>query len=206
MIFWNRFVVTIGALVVLVAALVTLSVAVEAVDPDFLPGSSIEPPTNGWFERELQGLADLVGGDQLVAIVATVVVALVMLVVLFAEFSTFNRPETLLPISSTSDGLLNIEASSVRLLAERTGGSNRNISSIRCKLAVRRRTAPGGPASISISCYPRVNLGGNVREIRDDLQVGIKEAVQELTGLTVLQVNVVNVRYDKSDSSRLLGT
>ena len=204
--FWNRLAMSVVAVLALVAAILTLSVAVEAVEPDFLPGGFVDPQTNGWFERELEGLADLSSRDQTIAIVVTIAVALAMLAVLFLEVTTLNKKETLLPVSTNPEGVLSIEASSVRLLAERTAGNNRDVNSIRCKLAVRRRTAPGGPASISISCYPRVILGSNVREIRDDLQVRIKEAVQEMTGLIVLQVNVVNVRYDKGDISRLIGT
>ena len=73
-----------------------------------------------------------------------------------------------------------------------------------CRLRVRgRRSAI--PASIIIVCYPRVILGSNVQEIRDDLQTRVKEAVENLTGLTVLQVNVARVRYERGDSPRLMG-
>jgi uncharacterized alkaline shock family protein YloU len=70
---------------------------------------------------------------------------------------------------------------------------------------VRRRAIAGGPVSIAIACYPRVILGSNVQELGDDLQTRIKQSVEQLTGLTVLEVNVVRVRYDRGDGARLMG-
>ena len=200
---WNRVVISLVAMLVVVGAIVTLLVATGAVDPDFLPGGDTE---QAWFYSELNGLDRFSGGGQAIAIVVTIVVALVMLGVLFLEIRSLRRRETLLPISSTPEGALNIEESSVRLLAERTGTSNRNISSLRCRLRTERRPAGGGSASISIECYPRLVLGSNIPEVRDDLQTRIKDVVQQVTGLTVLRVHVVRVRYDRADSSRLVGS
>ena len=188
----------------LAAAVVTLLVATEALDPDFLPEGSAESPSDAWFYAQLKGLADFSGGDQAIAIAVTIVVGVSMLGVLLFELWPLRRREALLPISSTSAGALTIEASSVRLLAERTGFSNRNISSLRCR--VRRRSGARVPASIVVACYPRVILGSNVQEVRDDLQSRIKHTVEDLTGLTVLQVHVVKVKYDRSDTTRLLGS
>ena len=60
------------------------------------------------------------------------------------------------------------------------------------------------PASIVISCYPRVAFGTDVREIRDDLQGRVKDTVEKLTGLTVLRVNVAKVKYERGSTTRLL--
>ena len=203
---WNRIAISLVALLVLVGAIVTLLVAAEAIDPDSLPGGSEEASSDAWFYQQLKGVADFSGGGQAITIVVTIVVALAMLPVLLLEVRPIIRRRQTLQISSTVEGALTIDASSVRLLAEKTGISNRNISSLRCRLGVRRRRATGGPASIVISCYPRVILGSNVQEVRDDLQTRVKEAVQQLTGLTVLQVDVVRVRYDRGDSTRLVGS
>ena len=200
---WNRLFVSLVALVLLAGAIVTLLVAANAVDPDFLPGGAGD---QAWFHSELRGVDRFGGTAQAVTIVVTIVVGLVMLAVLFLELISLRGRPALLRISSTSNGDLNIEESSVRLLAERVGSSNRNISSLRCRLRRSRRHTMGGPASIYISCYPRVVLGSNVPQVRDDLQTRIKDAVQQLTGLNVLQVHVVRVRFDRADDSRLLGS
>ena len=199
---WNQIVASLVAMFLLVAAIVTLLVTVEAVDPDFLPGGSTE---DAWFYEQLRGVRDFSGADQAVAIAATVIVALVMLAVIPLEFTPFRRRRTL-GISSTQEGMLTVDANSVRLLTERTGIVNRNVSSIRCRLVVKGRPPGGGPASIVIMCYPRVILGSNLPEVRDDLQTRIKQVVEQLTGLTVLQVHVVRVRYDRSVDTRLIGS
>ena len=199
---WNRLIVSLVALFLLAGAIVTLLVATNAVAPDFLPGGAED---QAWFYSELRGVDRFGGTGQAVTIVVDVVVGVVMLALLFLELISLRSKPALLAISSASRGALNIEESSVRLLAERVGISNRNITSLRCRLRKGRRPPVGGPASITISCYPRMVLGSNVPDMRDDLQTRIKDAVQQLTGLNVLQVNVMRVRYDRDNDSRLLG-
>ena len=202
----NRVAVSLVALLVLVGAIVTLLAATEAIASDFLPGGPAEDPTDAWFYHQLKGLADFDGDAQAITIAVAVVVAIATLVVLFIEVRPIIRRRGTLEISLTPQGILTVDANSVQLLAERTGISNRNVSSLRCRLRVRRRRSVAGPASISIACYPRLVLGSNVQEVGDDLQTRIKEVVQDLTGLAVLQVNVVRVRFDRSDNSRLIGS
>ena len=131
------------------------------------------------------------------------IVAIAMVVIVFLEVGLPRRSHPLL-ISSTQEGGLTIEEDSVRYLAERTGANNRSIVSLRCRLRVRGRRS-AAPASLTITCYPRVVLGSDVQEIRDDLQTRIKDTLENLTGLSILQVNVVRVRYERSDSPRLMG-
>jgi uncharacterized alkaline shock family protein YloU len=206
---WNRLIVSLVAIFIIVAAVVTLIVAAGAVDAGFLPGGGDYKFDNaaGWFDRELLGLAGFGGSDQVISIVIPIVVIVLMLVVLGLELrGLFLRQEILLPVSSTEDGTLNIESSSVRLLAERTGSVNRNVTALRCRLGVRHgsRAVPGA-AAIIIACYPQVTLGTNLQELRDDLQERIKEVVERLTGLSVERVNVVRVRYERGEERRLIG-
>ena len=202
---WNRVAISLVALLVLVGAVVTVLVATEAVDPDFLPGGSEETTSEAWFYDQLKGVADFSGSDQAVAIVVTIVVGLAMVPLLWLQARPILRKRQSLPVSTTERGAFTVEADSVKLLAEKVGASNRNVSSLKCRLRVRRRTPAGGPASIVIECCPRVVLGSNVPEIRDDLQTRIKESVEQLTGLTVLRVNVMRIKYDRGDSTRLVG-
>lgn len=198
---WNRLAVALVATFLVVAAVVTLLAATEATDPDFLPGGSGD---ESWFYDQLNGLAQFDGRDQGIAIAVSLVVAMAMLVLVIVELSMLRRRGLLLPVSSAAEGSLNIEAGSVRLLAERTGSLNPYVNSLRCALTLRgRRTATGGPASIIIRCYPRLVLGSNVQEVRDDLQTRIKAKVEQLTGITVIQVNVSRVRFDRSDDTRV---
>jgi uncharacterized alkaline shock family protein YloU len=206
---WNKLIASLVAILVIVAAVVTLVVAAGWVDAGFLPGGGDYEfdSAAGWFDRELLGLAGLDGSAQIISMVVPVVVGLAMLMTLVRQFrGSFRRRETLLPVSSTDQGTLNIEASSVRLLAERTGSVNRNITALRCRLGVRRGAHSLGAASIVIACYPQVLLGTDLQELRDDLQARIKDVVERLTGLSVERINVVRVRYDRTEDRRLMGS
>jgi hypothetical protein len=197
----NRIAISLVALVVLVAAIVTLLVATEAIEGDFFGGG---PDEAGWFYEQLYLVADLGGGGQAIAIAVPIVVAILMAGFISLEIVTATRRQTIVRISVTGEGASTIEGSSVELLAERTAHGNRSISSIRCRIRWRMRPVGGGPSGIVIHCYPVVSMGSNVQEIRDDLQTRIKASVEQLTGLVVLQVNVVRVRYNRDDEGRLV--
>ena len=185
---WNRLAVTLVAAFILVGAVVVLLVSSGAVDSDFLPGGS---ERDAWFQPQLEDLADYGGTAEGIAIGVSAGIGLLMLAVLFLEIRPLvRRREVLLPISGGDDGNLNIEAGSVRLLAEKTGIANRSVTSLKCRLGVRKGATSGGPASVVIVCQPRLALGSNVQEVGDDLKVRIKETVQRLTGLTVIRVDV----------------
>ena len=202
---WNRLLIMLVALLVLAGAVVIVLVATEAVEPDLLPGGSESDPSGAWFYSQLLGVAGFSGSEQAITIVVSVAVGVAMLGLLFLEIRPALQRPSRLQISSTPDGVLNIEEDSVRLLAERTGIANRNISSVRCRVSVRRRPAGGGPASVVIDCYPRLILGSSVPEVRDDLQTRVRDTVERFTGLTVLRVNVIRVHYERGDGPRLMG-
>ena len=197
---WNQIIVSVAATFIFVAAVVTLLVTVEAVGPDFLPGGTAG---DAWFYEQLQGVRDFSGGPQAITIGVTVIIALAMLALISLEFIPSERRRTL-GISLTQEGALTVDTNSVRFLTERTGIINRNVSAIRCRLVVKKRASGGVPASIVILCYPRVIMGSNLAEIRDDLQTRIKQVVEQLTGLTVLKVHVVRIKYERSDDTRLI--
>lgn len=197
---WNRIIASLAATFIMAAAIVTLLVAVEAVGPDFLPGGTAG---DAWFYEELRGVRDFTGGPQAITIAATIIVALAMLALVSLQFIPSERRRAL-GISLTEEGALTVDTDSVRFLTERTGIINRNVSAIRCRLVVKKRASGGVPASIVIMCYPRVSMGSNLAEIRDDLQTRIKQVVEQLTGLTVLKVHVVRIKYERSDDTRLI--
>ena len=203
---WNRLAVSLVSLFLVIAAVVTLLVATEAVPPDFLPGGVVADglvSEESWFQSELEDLTSYEGSARVISMAISIAVAAVMLLVLLAEWRVGQKTMSLL-ISVTGEGGLSIEEDSVRYLAERTGQSNRNVTRLRCGVRIqgRRNVAP---ARVIITCYPRVILGSNVQEIRDDLQQRVKDSVESLTGLLVDRVDVARVRYERSDSSKLMG-
>ena len=200
---FNRAAVSLVALLLIAGAVVTLLVILEAVDPDFLPGGS---SSEAWFYDQLLGLSEFTGADQAVTVAVSIVVGLFALALFALEIRPLlpRTPESL-QISAGDRGVSTVHVDSIRLLAERTGSTNRNVNSIRCRLRVTRRPAGGGPATVNIACYPRVQLGSDLPEIRDDLQLRVKEVVEQLTGLTVSRVHVARIKYDRNGDSRLLG-
>jgi len=198
----NRAIVVFVALVALAGAVITLLVGADALAPDFLPGGSGDPSTGSWFQPQLESVDGFGGGSLAISVLVSVLVALVTLVLISVEFRSREHGRSLM-ISANQEGGLTIEEDSVRYLAERTGSSNRQVVSLSCRLQVRgKRSAI--PASIVISCYPRVAFGTDVREIRDDLQGRVKDTVEKLTGLTVLRVNVAKVKFERGNTTRLL--
>ncbi len=208
---WNRIVITLLTILVIAAAGLVALVTAGYVDPDFLRGSG----EDAWFFQQMNGLAGYEGSTQGIVIGICVGVIGVMLILLQLELHTARKHEVLLPISSAqyvapSDdspgqaaGIVNMEASSVRLLAERTGSANREVHDLRCRLAVRSKP-PNGPARIVIGCYPRLRMGSDVQEVSSDIRSRIHETVEQLTGLQVVAVNVVRIRYSKSEEDNIL--
>ena len=204
MVLWNRLIVSLVALFGLAAAVITVLVATGAVPPDFLPGGGPAGDSQeSWFQPQLEDLVAYQGAAEVTAVAIGLAVAASALALFLTQLSLGSKAVSLL-ISITGDGGLSMEDESVRYLSERTGLSNRNITDLRCRVTVRgRRTL--APARIIITCYPRVTLGSNVQEIRDDLQHRVKETVENLTGLQVIRVDVARVRYERTDAAKLMG-
>lgn len=209
--YWNRLVVALVAVLISTASGIVILVTAEAVDTDFLPGTE----RNAWFFQQFNTLSSYGGMAKFASIGISACIGAVMLGLFSIEVRTFRRRDVLLPISSTAyvaaengsqaeaAGVVNIESSSIRLLAERTGIVNRHVQSLRCRLEIKSRL-PSSPASIVINCYPRLEIGSDVQEVGADLRGRIQNAIESLTGLRVIQVNVVQVRYSKNDDNRLL--
>ena len=199
----NRVLVLLVAVVVLVAAVVVCLAVTRALDPDFLPGGSGQ---SSWFYHQLDGLAGFDGGASSVTLAVSIGAAVLMLGLLLLEVSPLLRKRRPLLIDNSPEGGSTIEIDSVRLLAERTGIVNRQVNSLRCKVKLRRGGRRGiGPSRVAITCYPRLVLGSSTQEISNDLQTRIKEAVERLTGLPVMLVDV-HCRFDRGEEGRLIAS
>ena len=182
----NRVIVVIIALVVFAGAVINLLVATDVYGADVLP--------YGWFESQLESTADSSGGTAAAHIAISVLITLGMVVLLAFEFVTPRRPLLLL-ISSTEEGIATIERESVCELAEKTASTIRAVSDIKC--SVRRKAA-----GLAISCCPVLTLGSNIPEVSAELQNKIKEAVEQLTGLPVAEVDI-KAKYERAEARRL---
>ena len=206
----NRLLVSLAAMVVIALFVVTILVATGALDYRFLPwglagAEGYSEAYNAWFESELRGLALLGQPWKAISIAAALVgIGLMLLFLAFQVRGGGQRRETPLLVSSTDLGLLSIDPASIRTLVEHTGTANRSVVDLRCRLSVRRKTPPGGPDRITISCQPRLEMGADLREVRDDVQSRVKEMVERLTGLEVDRVHITRVRYERLPDHRLI--
>lgn len=183
---FNRVVVVVAAAVILAGAVVTLLVAAGVCTPDILP--------HAWFESQLQRVAEATGASVAGIIAVSVIVALVMLTILFFELVPLRKPVSLL-ISSSEDGVTTIDADSLCVLAEKTVITIHSVHEVDCHL---RESMAG----LLFFCRVSVTLGTNILEVDPEMRSKIKEAVEELTGLTVAQVNI-KLKYKPVDARRL---
>ena len=183
---FNRVVVVIIIMLILAGAVITLLVATEVSTPEVLP--------YGLFESQLQRVADATGGSAAAIIAVSAIIALGMIALLFVEVIPVRKPALLL-ISSTEQGIATIDKDSVRVLAEKTVATLHYVRDIRCSIGQRT----GG---LLISCRASVALGTNIPEASAELQNKIKEAVEQFTGLRVLEVDV-KAKYEKAEAKRL---
>jgi hypothetical protein len=181
---FNRVVVVVVALVLLVGALITLLVATGATAPD----------DYGWFSFILQKAADATGAGLVITIVVAVIIALGTLALLLFELAISRQPITLL-ISSSEEGVTTINQESVCVLAEKTAATVSNVRDVHCSVGEK----VGG---LIFSCQALVSLASNVPEVCAELQGKVKENVEKLTGLPVAQINV-KTKYESSDAKRL---
>ena len=217
----NRLLVSLAAIAVIALFVVAILVVTGALDYRFLPwghtgtegygdygallGVIESEAYNAWFESELRGLALLGQPWKAISIAAALVgIGLMLLFLAFQVRGGGRRRETPLLISSTDLGLLSVDPASIRTLVEHTGTANRSVVDLRCRLSVRRKTPPGGPDRITISCQPRLEMGADLREVRDDVQSRVKEMVERLTGLEVDRVHITRVRYERLPDHRLI--
>ncbi len=171
----NRVIVVAAALAALAGAVITTLVAIEVNQPDVV--------FSGWFESQLQEVADSSGGDAVAIVATSIAIALGMIVFLFFELVPLNKPVRFL-LGSTEHGIATIEKDSVRELAEKTAFTSHNVRDAVCIVAKRTQD------SMVIHCRASLDLGANIPEVIAELQNNIKNSVEQLTGLTVLQVNV----------------
>ena len=183
---FNRVVVVIVGLIILIGAVITLLVANGASAPDVLP--------YGWFQPQLQDVASATGVSIAGIIAVSIVIALGMLIMLFFEFTLLRRSVSLL-ISSTENGVTTIDKNSVCLLAEKTATNIHGMHDIKCNI---EESAEG----LIFSCRAWVLMGSNIVEVSAESQNKIKETVEQLTGLLVAQVNI-NFKYKSAEAKRL---
>ena len=184
--FFNRTVVILLALAMGGAAVVTVLIVAGTLGLNNLPG--------GWFEPQIQWLADASGGMKAVVITVSVLVALSMLLLSVAELRVRGREVRFL-ISSQDEGTATVTRSSVRSLVQHVGKGIRSINDIECQVGEKDN-------GLAIVCTASVAMGANLPELGNQLRSDVKRLAEELTGLPVKHV-AVNFHYERAKSQRL---
>ena len=178
-----------GVAAVLVAAgILILSVIGNSVEPADMPGDL--------FLRQLTRIDDSTNGE--LATNYGIAIGLIAggLVLLGMEFRPVFAGRRMVLISGGQEGSVRLDIESVRELAERTGQGNRAVRKVRCGVKV---TAAG----LRINCRLSLNLGTDVPEVSASVQESIKDVIERLTGLPVVDVTV-KANYDGGGDLPLL--
>ncbi len=170
---FNRMLAIVAALAVLVGAVITIGVTIQAWPSDILMG---------WFQPQLQMAAEAPGTTSVAIIALAAILAVGMFALLIAEITPL-RETVVHTLSVTEKGIATIENESLCLLAERTGEAIHGVRDVQCLIRERQD-------GLRVRCNARISLGCNLLEINPEMKVKIREAIQQLTGLSVARIDL----------------
>ncbi len=170
---FNRMLAILLALAILTGAVITMGVCIQAWPPSVLMG---------WFESPLQMAAEAPTATRVAIMALAAIAAVGMLALLIAEILPL-RENMVHTLSVTDKGTATIENDSLCLLAERTGETIHGVRDVRCMIHERQD-------GLSVRCHADVALGSNLLEVNPEMKSKVREALQQLTGLTVARVDV----------------
>ena len=187
---FNGVLVTLGALASIAVGVLILLVLTQTLAPDAVPA--------WFFGQQFVGMADRVGSAWWRDVGIAVGLILVGLLVLAFEVRMFSRRSAsgMVLLSSDPNGAVRMSVDSIAQLAQRTAQSNREVRSVRCRIQV----TPGG---LAIHCVAGLRMGADVPAVTSDMQHDVREVVERLTSLTVVDVPV-RARYQGDRDQPLL--
>lgn len=172
---FNGLLVTLGALASIAVGVLILLVITATLSPQAVP-----VPV---FQAQLISMADHAGGAwwRDVGISAGFIIIGALVLVLEARSLSRNASPGMVLVSSDANGTVRLAIESIAQLAQRTAQSNREVRSVRCRV----RVVPGG---LTINCVAGLRMGSDVPAVTSDVQHDIREVVERLTGLSVVDV------------------
>lgn len=178
---FNGLLVTLGALASIAVGVLMLLVITET-----LPAQAVPIPV---LQQQLAGLAEDTSGASWrdAGIAAAFIVVGLLVLLLEARTITRTAAAGMVLVSSDANGTVRLSVESIAQLAQRTARSNREIRSVRCRVQV---TSSG----LTINCIAGLRMGSDVPAVTSDIQHDIREVVERLTGLNVIDVPV-RARY-----------
>ena len=179
--FFNGLLVTLGALASVAVGVLMLLVITDTIAPQAVPVSPLR--------LQLAAMAQDAGGAWWRDVGIAVGFIAVGLVVLALETRILSRAAApgMALVSSEPNGAVRISVDSIVQLAQRTAQGNREVRNIRCRVNVT-------PAGLVIHCAVGLRMGADVPTVVADMQQDIREVVERLTSLPVIDVPV-RARY-----------
>lgn len=178
---FNGLLVTLGALASIAVGVLILLVVTESLSPQAVPVPVLQ--------QQLVGMTQDAGAAwwRDVGIAAAFVVVGLLILAFETRFLRRTAAPGMVLLSDDSNGAVRLAVESISQLARRTAESNREVRSVRCRVQV-------APAGLTITCVAGLRMGSDVPAVTSDLQHDIREVVERLTGLNVIDVPV-RARY-----------
>ncbi len=178
---FNGLLVTLGALASIAVGVLILLVITETLSAQAVPIPVLQ--------QQLAGLVEDTSGAwwRDAGIAAAFIVVGLLVLLLEARTLTRTAAAGMVLVSSDSNGTVRLSVESIAQLAQRTARSNREIRSVRCRVQV-------ASSGLTINCIAGLRMGSDVPAVTSDIQHDIREVVERLTGLNVIDVPV-RARY-----------
>lgn len=171
---FNRIVAVLLFLVFIAAAVVSLMA---------LFGFVLNIP-GGLFQQQLAFLQNLSGWERIAAIAAAIAFIALIIGLIRLEFTRRGQPEKSIVLNSNEQGDITVNRESVESIAERTARQeSAQVKDVRCRVRERRK-------GVIVDCAPVLRLGTNMKSLNPRIQTRVKEAIEQLLGLPVLDVKV----------------
>ena len=178
---FNGFVVGLVGLLAIVAGVFILLVVTETISVSDVPWDA--------FDQQLTVMASETGASWWADVGIAIGLIVGGVVLLALEFLRLTRVATpgMVLLSSDAEGAVRVSLESIRELAEQTGRGNRDVRRIRCVI----RVTAGG---LRIRCAVGLRMAADVPGASAEIQKDVREVIERLVGLPVLEVPV-RARY-----------
>lgn len=179
--FVNGLLVTLSALASIAVGVLILLIVTGTLSPQSIPQTVLS--------QEFNNMAEHAGGLWWRDVGIGIGLVLVGLIILVLETRIIARTSSsgMVLLSSDLSGTVRMSIDSIAQLAQRTAQGNRDVRSVRCRVNV----TPGG---LVINCVAGLRMGADVPAVTAEMQQNIREVVERLTSLSVIDVPV-RARY-----------
>jgi hypothetical protein len=174
---FNRLLIVLLGLVVLVGAAIVLLTALGLLQP------ASAAPAGPWFVDRLAPFAQLDPTLWVWTVAVSVALIVLALLVLFIELWPRSRAPQRITLKDDASGRVTVALDGLRELVEREAGHVAGIERTRAQVAET-------PEGLQISCRISVDPSSSVPQMTDDLRQRLKTSVEHHVGLTVSRVYV----------------